>query len=266
MSKPVLEDAFETPDTKRAYNQRLFGTIADRYDFITRFLSFGNDQRWKRRLIDLCDVRPGQRVLDLACGTGDLAELARARGAVSIGLDLTPRMIELARIRAAAARTTAATNGGPAEVASALDGDWLVGDMGRLPIASASVDLVTTGYGLRNVPDLTRAIAEIARVLRPGGLLGALDFDRPDSPLLRRVYLTHLTLVGSSLGFVLHGDPDTYRYIPASIRRYPGARGVVSMLEKAGFVDVRHVPVFGGLMAIHLARKPPSERPTGRVA
>ena len=266
MSKPVLEDAFATPDTKRAYNQRLFGTIADRYDFITRFLSFGYDQRWKRRLIDLCDVRPGQRVLDLACGTGDLAELARARGGLPIGLDLTPRMIELARIRAAAARASAATNGGPAAGTSAPDARWLVGDMGALPIAPASVDLVTTGYGLRNVPDLTRAIGEIARVLRPGGLLGALDFDRPESPVLRRVYLAHLTLVGSSLGFVLHGDPDTYRYIPASIRRYPGARGVVSMLEKAGFVDVRHVPVFGGFMAIHLARKPPSGPSTGRVA
>jgi demethylmenaquinone methyltransferase/2-methoxy-6-polyprenyl-1,4-benzoquinol methylase len=216
MSKPALEDAFVTPETKRAYNRRLFGTIADRYDFITRFLSFGLDQRWKSQLVELCDVRPGQRVLDLACGTGDIALMTATKGARAIGLDLTPRMIELARAKAGASP-------GGGEVR------WMVGDMGRLPIAPASVDLVTTGYGLRNVPDLTAALAEIARVLRPGGLLGALDFDKPESPALRRVYLAHLTLVGGTLGRVLHGDPDTYRYIPASIRRYPGARGVVQV-------------------------------------
>jgi demethylmenaquinone methyltransferase/2-methoxy-6-polyprenyl-1,4-benzoquinol methylase len=127
--------------------------------------------------------------------------------------------------------------------------------MVALPVAGASVDLVTTGYGLRNVPDLASALAEIHRVLRPGGLLCSLDFNRPDSALVRAIYLGYLTVVGSMLGWLLHGDPDTYRYIPASIRRYPGARGVADLMRAAGFSDVRHVPVLGGLIAIHVARR-----------
>jgi demethylmenaquinone methyltransferase/2-methoxy-6-polyprenyl-1,4-benzoquinol methylase len=234
-----LAGAFATPATKRQYVGRLFATIAGRYDLITRLLSFGRDQRWKARLIDAAGIEPGARVLDLACGTGDLALRAAATGAAVVGLDLTHSMIALARQKPGAGRIR-----------------WTVGDMGALPVAAASFTIVTTGYGLRNVPDLPQALAEIHRVLRPGGGLASLDFDRPESPALRVIYLAYLTMVGSTLGWVLHRDPDTYRYIPASIRRYPGARGVVGLLEAAGFHDVRHVRVLGGLMAIHLARKP----------
>jgi demethylmenaquinone methyltransferase/2-methoxy-6-polyprenyl-1,4-benzoquinol methylase len=233
-----LEDAFATSADKRRYVGRLFATIADRYDFITRLLSFGRDQRWKARLIDLARIEPGARVLDVACGTGDLAFRAARCGGRVAGLDLALPMIVRARRKPGAARIA-----------------WLVGDIGQLPLESATVDVITTGYGLRNVPDLSRALAELHRVLRPGGRLCSLDFDRPESPALRAVYLSYLTLVGSTLGWALHGDPDTYRYIPASIRRYPGARGVVALLQAAGFSDVRHVGLFGGLMAIHVARK-----------
>lgn len=241
MPPPVrlrLEDAFTTPTDKRRYVGRLFATIADRYDFITRLLSFGRDQRWKARLIGLARIEPGARVLDVACGTGDLAFRAAECGGRVAGLDLTLRMIVLARRKPGAGRIA-----------------WLVGDIGQLPLESGTVDVITTGYGLRNVSDLSRALAELHRVLRPGGRLCSLDFDRPESPALRAVYLSYLTLVGSALGWVLHGDPDTYRYIPASIRRYPGARGVVALLQAAGFSDVRHVGLLGGLMAIHVARK-----------
>jgi demethylmenaquinone methyltransferase/2-methoxy-6-polyprenyl-1,4-benzoquinol methylase len=92
-------------------------------------------------------------------------------------------------------------------------------------------------------------------VLRPGGRLHSLDFDRPEAAWLRRIYLLYLEVVGASLGWVLHRNPDTYRYIPASIRRYPGARGVARMMIAAGFADAQHVPVLGGLMAIHEARR-----------
>jgi demethylmenaquinone methyltransferase/2-methoxy-6-polyprenyl-1,4-benzoquinol methylase len=125
-----------------------------------------------------------------------------------------------------------------------------------VPTAAGVFDVVTTGYGLRNVPDLPAALAEMHRILRSGGMLCSLDFDRPASRVVRSVYLTYLTVVGSGLGTILHGDPDTYRYIPASIRRYPGARGVMRLLREAGFGDVTHVPLLGGLMAIHLAKKP----------
>jgi demethylmenaquinone methyltransferase/2-methoxy-6-polyprenyl-1,4-benzoquinol methylase len=124
-----------------------------------------------------------------------------------------------------------------------------------LPFRDGSFDVVTTGYGLRNVPDLAQAISEIHRVLAPGGRLVSLDFNRPGNSLVRGAYLIYLTIVGSALGLALHGDPDTYRYIPESIRNYPGARGVAAMLEGTGFRDVRVVGVLGGLMATHVARK-----------
>jgi ubiquinone/menaquinone biosynthesis C-methylase UbiE len=130
---------------------------------------------------------------------------------------------------------------------------FAVADMMALPLATASVDIVTTGYGLRNVPRLEDAVDEIIRVLRPGGRLVSLDFNRPRHALIRWPYLTYLTLVGSVLGLLLHGDPDTYRYIPESVRRYPGAHGVAALLRQRGFSAVRIVRVFGGFMTIHVA-------------
>lgn len=231
-----LHQALARPDTKREYNQRLFATIAARYDLITRLLSFGRDQSWKRDVVKLARVGPNDRVLDLACGTGDLAERSAALGARVVGLDLTPRMLNLARQRKPNSQLVAA-------------------DMCDLPIADTAFSVVTVGYGLRNVPDLPAALREIHRVLKPGGRLCALDFDKPESAFVRAIYLGYLNVVGGALGWVLHRDPDTYRYIPASIKRYPGARGVVKLMESAGFVKVRHVKVLGGFMAIHVAER-----------
>ncbi len=235
-----LAHAFDSPEAKRRHNRRLFATIADRYDLITRLLSWGRDRHWKTRLIDLVGVWNGARVLDLACGTGDLAFEAIERGATVTGVDLVPRMVQLASQKPTLHPTRA---------------QWVVGDMTALPVKGATYDLVTTGYGLRNVPDLPRAIAEIHRVLKPGGFAGSLDFNRPDAAWLRAIYFTYLKMVGSTLGWVLHRDPETYRYIPESIARYPGAAGVADIFRAAGFTDVRVVPVLGGLMAIHVARK-----------
>jgi demethylmenaquinone methyltransferase/2-methoxy-6-polyprenyl-1,4-benzoquinol methylase len=246
-----LYKALATPDGKRRYVRALFATIADRYDFITVALSYGQDQRWKRRVIALAAPRPGLRVLDLATGTGDLAFAAAARGARVVGLDITYRMIELARRKSQPASPKLAGAGG--ERRRALQ--FMVGDMLALPFPAASFDIVTTGYGLRNVPDLPQAIEEIRRVLAPGGQAISLDFNRPASAWIRSVYLAYLTVVGATLGWVLHRDPDTYRYIPASIRHYPGAAAVARMFEDRGFSRVRHYRVLGGLMAIHHATR-----------
>jgi demethylmenaquinone methyltransferase/2-methoxy-6-polyprenyl-1,4-benzoquinol methylase len=236
-----LGQALSSEDTKRAYVRRLFSTIADRYDFITRFLSFGMDQRWKARLVKASGAGRDVRALDLACGTGDIAFALAARGAGVVGLDVTHRMLQLARAKMPAAR----------------DVRFLQGDMMALPFADAAFDLVTTGYGIRNVPRIDPALAEIRRVLRPGGRVLSLDFNRPEHPLMRRVYLTYLSIVGATLGWMLHRDPDTYRYIPESIRRYPGARGVAALMERHGFVECRAEPLLGGLMAINSGVVPP---------
>jgi ubiquinone/menaquinone biosynthesis methyltransferase len=235
-----LADAIATPDGKRRYVRRLFATIADRYDLITVLLSYGQDQRWKRRLVAMAAPRAGTRAVDLATGTGDIAFQLSAAGADVVGVDVTLRMIELAHAK-------------PGRNGRAPS--FLVGDMVALPFADGSFDVATAGYGLRNVPDLGAAIDEIHRVLKDGGVALSLDFNRPSNPIVRAAYLAYLTVTGAMLGWVLHRDPDTYRYIPASIRQYPGAAGVARMFEARGFGGVECTPVLGGLMTIHVARK-----------
>jgi demethylmenaquinone methyltransferase/2-methoxy-6-polyprenyl-1,4-benzoquinol methylase len=258
-----LRSDIATAEGKRRYVRRLFATIADRYDFITRFLSYGQDRRWKARLIHLAAIQPADRVLDLACGTGDIAFAAAGRAARTVALDLTFRMLQLARARASSSPAepiAGAARRDTADVRSTLrEGTggvtFICGDMQSLPFGDGGFELVTIGYGLRNVPDVMQAIAEIERVLAPGGRMLSLDFNRPQNPLIRTAYLVYLTVVGSALGYVLHGDPDTYRYIPESIRNYPGAAGVARLLEQHGFTDVRALPVLGGFMTIHVAHK-----------
>ena len=183
----------------------------------------------------------GASILDVACGTGDLAYEFARRGARSVvGLDITPSMLSLARAKSGAGRA---------------DVTFVAGDMTSLPFPDAMFDLVSTGYGLRNVPVLETALSEAARVLRAGGVLLSLDFNKPDGWLIRGIYLAYLRAVGSVLGRALHGDPDTYTYIAESIRRYPGAEGVRVAALRAGFTRCEAVPVFGGLMTIHHAVK-----------
>ena len=239
-----LDSAFDSPQAKRQYVRGLFATIADRYDLITAVLSYGQDARWKKKLVSIANVRPGERALDLAAGTGDIAFAVAARGAKTIGLDITHRMLQLARLRSSRAKA------GQTGFVPLINGD-----MAALPFAGASFDLVTTGYGLRNVPDLNAAIDEIARVLKPGGRLLSLDFNRPENSIVRAAYLGYLTIVGSTLGWLLHRDPETYRYIPASIRRYPGARGVAERLAARGFDHVAVIPLLFGLMTLHFAER-----------
>jgi len=246
-----LADRIATPDGKRQYVRSVFATIADRYDFITVALSYGQDRRWKRRVVALASPRAGDRALDLATGTGDIAFALAARGADVVGLDITPRMIQLARAKIdRRAVPTSPDLPDPPDPP-----DFVVGDMLALPFPSASFDIVTTGYGLRNVPDLGGAVDEIRRVLRPGGRFVSLDFNRPANALVCSLYLAYLALVGGALGWILHRDPDTYRYIPASIRRYPGAAAVADLLGARGFARAQYHRVLGGLMAIHDASR-----------
>src|SRR5580704_6416103 len=190
-----VHEQIGTPTGKRRYVRALFATIADRYDFITVVLSYGQDRRWKRRVVHLAGPRPGVTALDLATGTGDIAFGLAATGAAVVGLDVTPRMIELAQAKTGAGRHVR----------------FVVGDMLALPFPSRSFDLVTVGYGLRNVTDLDTAIKELFRVVKPGGRVVSLDFNRPASRVVRALYLAYLTIAGGALGWALHHDPDTYR-------------------------------------------------------
>ncbi|PYQ76954.1 MAG: bifunctional demethylmenaquinone methyltransferase/2-methoxy-6-polyprenyl-1,4-benzoquinol methylase [Acidobacteria bacterium] len=228
-----VAERIATPEGKRRYVRALFATIADRYDFTTIALSFGLDRRWKTRLVNLASPAAGARALDLATGTGDIAFALAARGADVVGLDITHRMLVLARAKRRE--------------------KFVVGDMMALPFPPRSFDIVTTGYGLRNVPSLTIAVDEIQRVLRPGGQLVSLDFNRPSNAVVRAAFLAYLTLVGAALGWILHRDPDTYRYIPASILQYSDAAAVARLLEARGFVRATYHPILGGLMTIHHA-------------
>lgn len=238
-----LDSRIATPEGKRQYVRTLFDTIADRYDLITVLLSYGQDSRWKRRLVNLAAPGPGARTLDLATGTGDIAWAMASRGARVVGLDITARMVDRARAKG---RSRSEGNGPPA---------FIVGDMLALPFSDASFEIVTIGYGLRNVANLDEAICEIRRVLKPGGRMLSLDFNRPSNALMRGIYLQYLGVVGGALGWILHGDPDTYRYIPASIRRYAGAAQIVELLEARGFSRPKYYPVLAGLMTIHQAHR-----------
>ena len=209
-----LGSAFESPDTKSRYVRRLFSTIADRYDLITVLLSYGQDRRWKRRLVSMAPIGRGDRARSIWRAVPATSRLrSRMPARRSVGLDITPRMVEIARGKQSLGPVAGVPRRRHDGVAVSRD---------------ATFDVVTTGYGIRNVPVIAQSLAEIARVLRPGGVLLSLDFDRPSNGFVRAGYLGYLTVVGSALGLVLHGDPDTYRYIPESIRRYPGADGRLS--------------------------------------
>lgn len=226
----------------------MFDIVAPRYDQFTRVFSFGMDAGWKRELLQwLSSVAPARaRVLDLACGTGDLALAAAVAlpDATITGLDSSSRMIAEAEDRRS--RT----------VGIATRVRFAVGDMMALPQTDASIDLVTVGYGLRNVPEAERAIAEIARVLRPGGVLLVLDFYRPQPALWRTLFLGYLRAAGSLVGWLWHREPVVYGYIAASIERWVSASRFSSMLETAGLAVERERRRVLGAIALHLARKP----------
>ena len=230
-------------EKKQGYVNRLFETIAARYDFFTVFMSYGMDRGWKREMVRMLDLKGGETTLDIACGTGDITFLTAARltTGCAVGLDITQAMLAIAERKR---RECAAANV-----------CFHRGDIMHMPFADRTFDCVTGGYALRNVPDVAGALAEIKRVLKPGGRLLSLDFGHPPNRLYRRAYLRYLTVVGSAVGLLMHGDADTYRYIPETLRLYPGQRGVCEMMRAAGFVDAGFRDFGGGIMAINYGSK-----------
>jgi demethylmenaquinone methyltransferase/2-methoxy-6-polyprenyl-1,4-benzoquinol methylase len=239
-----LKEHITSKDKKQRYVNRLFDTIAPRYDFFTAFMSYGMDKGWKRTLVRTLKIKGDETALDIACGTGDITfEIARRlNSGHAIGLDITQRMLDIAERKR---RETSTANV-----------SFHRGDIMRMPFPDETFNCVTGGYALRNVPDVAGALAEIKRVLKPGGQFLSLDFGHPGNAFYRRLYIRYLIVVGSAVGLIMHGDPDTYRYIPETLKLYPGQRGVREMMERAGFVDTGYREFGGGIMAINYGAKP----------
>ncbi len=235
-------------DEKRAPKVReMFSRLARRYDLVNDVMSFGLHRRWKRDTVEQGLQSPARplRWLDLCCGTGDMAflaeRLAGQRPARVIGLDFTLPMLAVARDRR------------PAEGAAA---SFAQGDALSLPFRDGSFDVISVGYGLRNLADLPRGLSEMRRVLAPRGRAVVLDFGKPDNPVASALYWGYLEIAMPLMGWLFHGDPDTYAYIPASLERYPAQRGVEKLMQEAGFVNVRYENRLLGTMGINVGEAP----------
>jgi demethylmenaquinone methyltransferase/2-methoxy-6-polyprenyl-1,4-benzoquinol methylase len=209
--------------------ETMFDRIAPVYDAMNRVMTAGLDQRW-RRLTAEAVVRPGDDVLDACCGTGDLALACARRGGKVTGIDFSERMLERARRK------------GP-------ELEWVRGDLLDLPFADGSFDAATVGFGVRNVEDLERALAQLRRVLRAGGRLGILEITRPRG-VLAPFYRVWFDGIVPLLGKLLPGG-SAYSYLPASVRRFPRPDELSELLRVAAFADVRYRLLAGGIVALH---------------
>jgi demethylmenaquinone methyltransferase/2-methoxy-6-polyprenyl-1,4-benzoquinol methylase len=213
--------------------EAMFDRISPVYDPMNRLMTAGLDRRWRRLTVGAV-VRPGDRVLDACCGTGDLAlEGARAGGRVT-GLDFSERMLARARRKSRAV-------------------EWVRGDVLALPFADESFDTATVGFGIRNVEDLGLGLRELARVIKPGGRLGCLEITRPQG-LLRPFFALWFDGLVPLAGKVLPGG-EAYAYLPASVRRFPGPEELGEAMRGAGFGEVGWRRLGGGIVALHVATR-----------
>ncbi|MDX6652165.1 MAG: demethylmenaquinone methyltransferase / 2-methoxy-6-polyprenyl,4-benzoquinol methylase [Solirubrobacterales bacterium] len=222
----------------------MFDRIAGHYDAMNSAMTAGLHHRWRERTVDRVDPAPGDAALDVCCGTGDLAlELAKRVGPSGsvVGCDFSEPMLELARAKASRDGIGQARF----EWADALE----------LPYDAESFDVATVGFGARNLADLDRGIAEMARVLRPGGRLGILEITQPRRPPLSTFYSLWFDRIVPLLGSVA-GDSAAYTYLPQSVKSFPSPQELAARLDRAGLEDVRYTILAGGIIAIHHARKP----------
>lgn len=223
------------PEEKAASVQAMFDRIAARYDRVNRVMTFNADQRWRRELVRRIEIGPGDRVLDLACGTGDFSEMCRAAGAAAVGLDFSRGMLEVAGQRAP-------------------EGAWVQGDALRLPLADGSFDAAVSGFALRNFVSIPPVLHELARVLKPGGRLGLLEVDRPANRAVRAGHSFYFNRVVPRVGGWV-GRDAAYRYLPQSAVYLPTQQELVRMLQEAGFKQIRkRSPMFGAIQSVSAVR------------
>ena len=219
----------------------MFDRIASFYDVMNTVMTAGLHHRWRRRAADLAAIGPGSRALDVATGTGDLAvELGRRVGPEGevVGSDFSEEMLERARAKAPGGRELA----------------WEWGNALELPYASGRFHAATVGFGARNFSDLDRGLAEMARVVRPGGRVVVLEITTPRKPPLSTFYSVWFDRVVPLIGR-LTGEEEAYTYLPNSVRRFPGPKGLAAAMQRAGLGDIRWILTAGGIIALHVGTK-----------
>lgn len=230
---------------KSARVRGVFDSVAGRYDLMNDLMSFGVHRLWKRFAIEIAGVRPGQRVLDLAAGTGDLTRQLAARAGETglvVSSDINAAMLNLGRDRLL-------DHGVAGNVAYAQ------ADAERLPFADNSFDLVIIGFGLRNVTDKAAALASMYRVLKPGGRLLVLEFSKPTVPLVAELYDRYSFKILPLFGRLVARDEKSYRYLAESIRMHPDQGALQTMMEQAGFARCDYLNLTAGIVALHRGYK-----------
>ncbi len=238
-----MSNIFHAPGEQRAAKvNTLFAAIARRYDWLNDLQSFGLHRRWKRRVAELAAAEPGARALDLCCGTGDIAFALARRGAETTGLDASPQMLEVAAAR---------------QCKSPISNlKFMQGDAQQIPFPDNSFDIVTVGYGLRNLTSWEGGLDEMFRVARPGARLVVLDFGRPANALWRKIYFTHLKISVPLIGWLFCGNAQAYAYILESLKHYPAQLAVAEKMRQLKLANVRIISLLGGGMAINYGEKP----------
>lgn len=234
-----MGNEFYDPGNERAEKvSALFARIAKRYDLINDVQSFGLHRLWKAQVVRLARPAPGSRALDVCCGTGDLAFRLAKAGANVLAVDFSAPMLEVARARQC--------EGEPR---------FLRGDAQQLPFADGSFDIVTVGYGLRNLADWQVGLREMVRVAKPGARLLVLDFGKPPNAFWRNVYYTYLRAFVPVLGLVFCGSASAYAYILESLKHYPAQEGVAQAMRDLGLKTVKAHNLLGGIMSINFGEK-----------
>ena len=249
-----MANQFYKPGEQRAAKVGdLFAGIARRYDLLNDLQSFSLHRRWKRRVIELANPKPGDRALDLCCGTGDLTFALAECGAEVTGLDFSEAMLAMAMER----RQKAEGRRQNITPHSALGTPHFIhGDALKLPFADASFDIVTISYGLRNLANWEAGLREMRRVARPGARLVVLEFGKPANALWRAAYFTHLRLSVPLVGLLFCGNPSAYAYILESLKHYPTQQAVAEKMRALNLANVRVVNLLGGAMAINYGEIP----------
>ncbi len=239
-----MSNQFYAPGSDRATKVNdLFARIARRYDFLNDLQSFGLHRNWKRYVVKLAQIQSGDRALDLCCGTGDITFALAQRGADATGLDFSPQMLEVAAQRFARSKS------------KIKNLKFIQGDTQQLPFPENSFNVVTVGYGLRNLTSWERGVDEMFRVAKPGARLIVLDFGKPPNALWRTVYFTHLRLSVPLIGLLFCGNAQAYAYILESLKHYPAQLAVAEKMRALKLKNVRIINLLGGAMAINYGEK-----------